>query len=150
MPAKTDLPVLTLRELNRALLARQMLLTRQRIAAVDAIERLACLQGQWAPSPYVALWTRLAGFKRDDLKGPIDKGLVIKATLMRATLHLVSAKEYAAYWLVMLDGLFAAWRPPGGPDLAALKDVHDRVFKFAGKTPRTRDEIREFVARYAQ
>jgi hypothetical protein len=149
MPAKTDLPVLTLRELNRALLARQMLLTRQRVTAVDAIERLACLQGQWAPSPYVALWTRLAGFKRDDLKAPIDKGLVIKATLMRATLHLVSAKEYAAYSLVMLDGLFAAWRPPGGPDLATLKDVHDKVFKFAGKTPRTREEIREFIARDA-
>lgn len=122
MPAKTDLPILTLRELNRALLARQMLLTRQRVGAIDAIERLACLQGQWAPSPYVALWTRLAGFKRDDLRGPIDKGLVIKATLMRATLHLVSAMEYAAYSLVTLDGRFAAWRPPGGPDLAALND----------------------------
>lgn len=149
MPAKTDLPVLTLRELNRALLARQMLLTRQRVGVVDAIERLACLQGQWAPSPYVALWTRLAGFKRDDLTGPIDKGLVIKATLMRATLHLVSAKEYAAYALATLDGRFAAWRPPGGPDLAALKDIHDRVFAFAAKTPRTREDIREFISRDA-
>src|SRR2546425_4445741 len=148
MPAKPDLPVLTLRELNRALLARQMLLTRRRVGVVDAIERLAGLQGQWAPSPYVALWTRLAGFKREDLTAPIDKGLVIKATLMRATLHLVSAKEYAAYALATLDGRFAAWRPPGGPDLATLKDIHDRVFKFAA-TPRTRDEIRQFIARDA-
>jgi hypothetical protein len=148
MPTKIAHPVLTLRELNRALLARQMLLTRQRVGAVDAIERLACLQGQWAPSPYVALWTRLAGFKRDDLTGPIDRGLVIKATLMRATLHLVSAKEYAAYALATLDGRFAAWRPPGGPDLAALKDIHDKVFKFAA-TPRTREEIREFISRDA-
>jgi hypothetical protein len=146
MPAKTDLPVLTLRELNRALLARQMLITRQPVSAVDAVERLACLQGQWAPSPYVALWSRLTGFKRDDLRASIDKGLVIKATLMRATLHLVSAKEYAAYSLVTLDGRFAAWRPPGGPDLAMLKDIHDKVFKFAGETPRTRNEIREFIA----
>ncbi len=149
MPAKTDLPVLTVRELNRALLARQMLLTRQRVAVVDAIERLACLQGQWAPSPYVALWTRLAGFERDDLTGAIDKGLVVKATLMRATLHLVGAKEYAAYALATLDGRFAAWRPPGGPDLAALKDIHDKVFAFAAKTPRSREEIREFIARDA-
>src|SRR5512132_3691226 len=149
MPAKTDLPVLTLRELNRALLARQMLLSRQRVGAVDAIERLACLQGQWAPSPYVALWSRLAGFKREDLTGPIDKGLVIKATLMRATLHLVSAKEYAAYALATLEGLFAAWRPPGGPDLDALKHIHDKVFAFAAKTPRSREEIREFIARDA-
>src|SRR3979411_1566468 len=145
MPATPDLPVLTLRELNRALLARQMLLTRQRVGVVDAIEQLACLQGQRAPSPYVALWTRLAGFKRDGLTAAIDKGLVIKATLMRATLHLVSAKEYAAYALATLDGRFAAWRPPGGPDLAALKEIHDKVFKFAA-TPRTRDEIREFIA----
>lgn len=149
MPAKTALPVLTLRELNRSLLARQMLLTRQRVGATEAVERLACLQGQWAPSPYVALWTRLAGFKRDDLRAAIDKGQVVKATLMRATLHLVSAGEYPAYALATLDGRFAAWRPPGGPDLGALKDIHDRVFKFAAKTPRSREEIREFIARDA-
>ena len=148
MPAKTDRPILTLRELNRALLARQMLLRRQRVGAVDAIERLACLQGQWAPSPYVALWSRLAGFTRGDLTDAIDKGRVVKATLMRATLHLVSAKEYAAYALATLDGRFAAWRPPGGPDLAALKHIHDGVFKFAA-TPRTREEIRAFIARDA-
>ncbi|HKY52579.1 MAG TPA: winged helix DNA-binding domain-containing protein [Candidatus Limnocylindria bacterium] len=149
MPAKSDLPVLTLRELNRALLARQMLLTRQRVGVVDAIESLACLQGQWAPSPYVALWSRLAGFQREDLRAEIDKGSVVKATLMRATLHLVSAEEYPAYARATLDGLFAAWRPPGAPDLAALKDIHDRVFKFAGKTARSREEIREFIARDA-
>lgn len=149
MPTKTDLPVLTLRELNRALLARQMLLTRRRVAVVDAIERLACLQGQWAPSPYVALWSRLAGFKREDLRAPIDEGQVIKATLMRATLHLVSAKEYPAYALATLDGRFAAWRPPGGPGLAELKAIHDKVFKYAATTPRSRDEIREYIARDA-
>ncbi|HKW78819.1 MAG TPA: crosslink repair DNA glycosylase YcaQ family protein, partial [Candidatus Limnocylindria bacterium] len=83
---------LTLRELNRALLARQMLLERKKVGVVDAIERLGGLQGQWAPAPYVALWTRLEGFERDDLTTPIDGGEVIKATLMRATLHLVSAR----------------------------------------------------------
>src|SRR3979409_1547001 len=97
MPAKTDRPVLPRRELHRALIARQMLLTRRRIGAVHAIERLACLQGQWSPSPYVALWTRLAGFERDQLTRPIDRGEVVKTTIMRATLHLVSAREYPAY-----------------------------------------------------
>src|SRR5256885_10600011 len=99
MPARAtpSFPTLTLRELNRALLARQMLLERQKIAVVDAVERLGGLQAQWAPAPYVALWSRLLGFDRDDLTGAIDKAQLIKATLMRATLHLVSAREYPAY-----------------------------------------------------
>src|SRR5438046_5820862 len=111
MPARAipAFPTLTLRELNRALLARQMLLERQRLRVVDAIERLGGLQAQWAPAPYVALWTRLAGFERDVLTNAIDKGELIKATLMRATLHLVSAREYPAYSPATLDGRFGPW-----------------------------------------
>src|SRR2546425_11695064 len=116
MPPRT--PTLTLRELNRALLARQMLMKRARIRVVDAIERLACLQGQGAPSPYVALWSRLAGFERDWLTRPIDRGELVKATLTRATLHIVSALEYPAYSLARMDGRVGAWRPLGGPGAA--------------------------------
>jgi hypothetical protein len=144
MPARV--PSLTLRELNRALLARQLLLKRQRLAAVDAVERLACLQGQWAPSPYVALWSRLSGFKREQLTQPIDRGEIVKATLMRATLHLVSAREYPAYSLATMEGRFGAWRPSGGPTLADLDKLHRAVMTFAGKTPRTRVEIQTFIA----
>src|SRR3989442_982581 len=139
-------PVLTLRELNRALLARQMLLRREKVGVVDAIERLGGLQAQWAPSPYVALWSRLAAFDRDRLTRPIDRGDVVKATLMRATLHLVSAREYPAYALATSEGRFGAWRPPGGPALADLRALHARVLRFAAKTPRTRNEIREHIA----
>jgi len=137
-----SVPTLTLRELNRALLARQMLLARQRVGVVDAIERLGGLQGQWAPAPYVALWSRIKGFERDQLTKAIDRGAVIKATLMRATLHLVSAREYPAYSLATMDGRFGAWRPPGGPVLKDLERMHADVMKFAAKTPRTREEIR--------
>src|SRR2546430_10413377 len=91
MPSRV--PALALRELNRALLARQFLLRRQNLDVVEAVERLACLQGQWAPSPYVALWSRLSAFERERLTGAIDGGKILKATLMRATLHLVSARE---------------------------------------------------------
>src|SRR2546426_11655898 len=104
MPARV--PSLTLRELNRALLARQFLLKRQKLSVVDAIERLACLQGQWAPSPYVALWSRLSGFERKHLTRAIDRGEIVKATLMRATLHLVSAREYAVYSRATMEGRF--------------------------------------------
>ena len=144
MPARV--PSLTLRELNRALLARQFLLRRQRLSVVDAVERLACLQGQWAPSPYVALWSRLSRFERSDLTRPIDRGEIVKATLMRATLHLVSAREYPAYSLATMEGRFGAWRPPGGPALADLDKLHRSVMTFAAKTPRTRVEIQEFIA----
>src|SRR2546429_716351 len=144
MPARV--PTLTLRELNRALLARQFLLKRQKVGVVEAIERLACLQGQWAPSPYVALWSRLSGFVREQLTRSVDRGEIVKATLMRATLHLVSAREYAAYSLATMEGRFGAWRPTGGPALADLDKFHRAVMTFAAKTPRTRLEIHDFAA----
>jgi hypothetical protein len=144
MPARV--PSLTLRELNRALLARQFLLKRQKIGVVDAIERLGGLQAQWAPSPYVALWSRLVGFEREQLTHAIDRGEIMKATLMRATLHLVSAREYPAYSLATMEGRFGAWRPPGGPALADLGVLHRKVMAFAARTPRTRAEIQEFSA----
>jgi winged helix DNA-binding protein len=88
--------VLTLRELNRATLARQMLLepagSSTTVAAV--VGRLVGLQAQQASAPYVGLWTRLAGFDRDDLAKAIDDRSVVKATLMRGTLHLVTADDY--------------------------------------------------------
>src|SRR6266511_518594 len=149
MPAGTTAPTLTLRELNRALLARQMLLSRQRVGVVDAIERLACLQAQWAPSPYIALWSRIAGFARDDLTKPIDRGDVVKTTIMRATLHLVSAREYPAYHRATLEGRFGAWRPPGAPSLAELEKIHQRVLKYASSALRSRKDIEGFLAKDA-
>jgi len=151
MPARVSpsVPTLSLRELNRALLARQMLLERQKIGVVDAVERLGGLQAQWAPAPYVALWTRLKGFERDDLTKPIDRGEIVKTTVMRATLHLISAREYPAYHAATLEGRFGAWRPPGAPSLADLAKIHDRVLKFATKAPRTRVEIQDFLAKDA-
>jgi hypothetical protein len=89
--------VLTLRELNRATLARQLLLDRSALAVVDAIEQLVGMQAQQASPPYIGLWTRLHEFRRDDLAHVIADRRVIKATLMRATLHLLSAQDY---WLL--------------------------------------------------
>jgi hypothetical protein len=126
-----------------------MLLERRKVGVVRAIEELGCLQGQWAPSPYVALWSRVSGFRREQLTRAIDHGDVVKTTVMRATLHLVSAREYPAYHLATLEGRFEAWRPPGAPDLKQLSKVHSRVLRFASVAPRTRTEIQEFVAKEA-
>jgi hypothetical protein len=85
---------LTIRELNRAALARQLLLERKRISPVALIERLVGLQAQWPPAPYVGIWTRAASFKRQSLERELAKGTVVKATVMRMTLHLVTPHDY--------------------------------------------------------
>jgi hypothetical protein len=84
------------RALNRATLARQMLLAREREKPVAAIERLAGMQAQVARPPFVGLWTRLEKFTRDDLLRAIERHDVVRGTFMRGTIHLVSAKDYLA------------------------------------------------------
>ena len=75
--------VLSLRELNRTLLLRQLLLERAPLTPTRAVERVAALQAQWVPSPYVALWSRIEGFERDGLTRALGRGTVLKASLMR-------------------------------------------------------------------
>src|SRR2546430_1461547 len=101
--SSVERPVLTLRELNRAMLARQLLLERARIGIVAAIERLAALQAQWSPSPYIALWSRLKDFRREQLWSAIERREVIRARLMRGTLHLVSSRDFYAYAVATQD-----------------------------------------------
>src|SRR5579859_7176354 len=87
----------TLQQLNRWTLARQMLLERVELDAVTAIERLAGMQAQYSPSPYIGLWSRLHAFRRDELENALMEERVLKATLMRVTLHLVSARDFVPY-----------------------------------------------------
>jgi hypothetical protein len=89
--------VLSAGELNRALLARQLLLERADLSIPDALEQVGGLQTQYAPSGYVGLWTRLAGFARGDLTQALEDRTAIQATLMRMTIHLVSAREFWRY-----------------------------------------------------
>jgi Winged helix DNA-binding domain len=85
---------LTTRQLNRALLARQLLLDRASLTPPRAIERTAGLQTQYAPSAYVGLWSRLRDFDRDQLTDALNRRTVIQATLMRVTIHMVSRADY--------------------------------------------------------
>jgi hypothetical protein len=87
--------VLTLRELNRATLARQILLERKRMSPPAVIERLVGLQAQWPPSPYIGIWTRTTSFRREALERELVSAAVVKATVMRQTLHLVTRRDYA-------------------------------------------------------
>jgi hypothetical protein len=86
--------VLPTRILNRALLARQLLLSRHQLSIPRAVERLGGLQSQYAPSAYIGLWSRLEGFQRPELTRALERGQVIQGTLMRVTIHIVSARDY--------------------------------------------------------
>jgi hypothetical protein len=97
--------VLTLRQLNRALLERQLLLERKRLSLQRAVERLCALQAQYSPSPYIALWSRLSGFRKEQLTNALKERSVVKSTLFRITLHITSARDYPYF--------AAAWLPAG-------------------------------------
>ena len=87
---------LSTRALNRALLARQMLLDRHAISAVDAVGRLVAMQAQVPRPPFVGLWTRLRDFDRAELARALHDRRVVRVTSLRGTLHLMTAADYAA------------------------------------------------------
>lgn len=165
MPRRSDRPVLSLRELGRALLARQLLLRRVRLGVPTAIERLGALQAQWPPAPYIALWSRLEGFRIGTLERALRDGTVVKATAMRGTLHLMSAADHPTYAVASPEARRAAWATTerailrfwGGrsaearrfvarwPGLGDHAQLHAALLRHA-RTPRTREEITGFLA----
>jgi len=99
---------LTDRQLNRATLARQMLLRRENVPVVEAVHRIVGLQAQTPASPYIALWNRLADFDPDDLDRALRTKAILRATLMRVAIHAVAAKDYPAFHEAMQTTLRAA------------------------------------------
>jgi hypothetical protein len=127
-------PVLTSRALNRALLGRQLLLARSKGSIVDAVEQVGGLQTQYAPSGYVGLWTRVAGFERADLTRALDDRSLIQASLMRTTIHLVSRREF---WL-FANGIRRS-RQEWAARIAALPPER----KLNANADRLRDALRD-------
>jgi hypothetical protein len=101
--------VLSQRELNRALLARQLLLDRGRGAIPRALERIGGIQAQYAPSMYVGLWSRVDGLERDGLTRALERRTVVQATLLRATIHLVSRADYWPFAVAIREPRRAWW-----------------------------------------
>jgi hypothetical protein len=132
---------ITDRELTLALLHRQLLLARQRCSAAAAVRRLVALQAQYSLSPYLALHARVDGFAVGDLERALKRGTVVKATLMRGTLHLVHAADYPAFasaWRFQARRMLRG-REPG------LADEDERIVAALAaflRQPRTTDEIR--------
>lgn len=135
--------ILSIRELNRATLTRQFLIERESRPVPTVIERLVGMQAQLASAPFVGLWTRLPDFARDDLAKLIENRTIIKATLMRATLHLFSAEDYLRLHGAVQPALDAAQT-----SIAKRRDGDvnvDKVLEMAeayiGEKPRTFADI---------
>jgi hypothetical protein len=102
-------PTLTERQLNRALLTRQLLLERVDVPLPRALERMGGLQTQYAPTAYIGLWSRVAGFERDQLTRALERRSVVQGTLMRATIHMVSRHDYPLFAAGVRDARRAWW-----------------------------------------
>lgn len=113
--------LLSSRDLNRALLARQMLLAREAATPLEALGRLVALQGQAPRAPFIGLWARLANFDPADLRRLIAERKIVRSSLMRSTLHLTTAED------------FLAIRPALRGDLATpTKDRAEPTIAFPG------------------
>ena len=135
--------VLSLRELNRALLARQLLLERSKLGVQQAVERMCAIQAQWPQSPYIALWTRLTGFRKEDLVRALERRKVVKSQLFRITLHMTSARDYPYY--------AAVWQPSArdttpGVDRKTIERLSRRANELAMNGPVTHDQIADLAA----
>jgi hypothetical protein len=135
--------VLTLRELNRALLARQLLLERRKLGVQQAVERICAVQAQWPQSPYIGLWTRLTDFKKDQLTRALAQHRVVKTQLFRITLHITSARDYPYFYAVW--GPAARDRTPGVTH-EKLEELTRRVRAVALQRPVTQEEVEELAA----
>ncbi|ARF74134.1 hypothetical protein B7C62_19220 [Kitasatospora albolonga] len=90
-------PVLSTRALNRATLARQLLLDRADVPALDAVAHLCGLQAQEPQEPFTGLWSRLRGFQPGELSELLTERHVVRTHLMRRTVHLVAAEDVLAW-----------------------------------------------------
>ena len=143
--------VLTRTELNRALLARQMLLEQTPASISTAVERLGGLQAQHSSSPYLSLHARLEGFEGAQLTGALEKRSVVKALLQRGTLHIVTPRDFWAFTAAR-RALSADYWPPAYERLlpkrriaeiasATVAELRSAALTFA--------EVRELLRPYA-
>ena len=138
---------LSSRALNRALLARQLLLERHAVSAVDAVERLVAMQAQVARPPFGGLWTRLRDFDRSELARALHDRRVVRVTSLRGTLHLMSATDYVAMrgtlQPMLSRGLVSILR---GRAATLDLDVLEREGRLFFAKPATFDALRNHLA----
>lgn len=140
--------ILTTRQLNRALLARQLLLERATGGIGPAVEAVGGLQTQHAPSGYIGLWSRLAGLRRADYTRALHERRLIQGWLMRVTIHTVSAADY---WLMAVavrrarrQWWLRAWRGQGSE--ASMREAAKVVSELLADGPMRQRELHARMA----
>lgn len=140
---------ITERELNRATLSRQLLLAREPLTVPEGLRRVVALQAQHPASPYLALWNRLAGFDAAELDEAFAGRSVVRATLMRITLHAVLAEDYEVFRAAMQPTLYGSrlgYRfAAAGLTPADAEELVPQLLAFADR-PRSMAEMRAWVA----
>lgn len=119
-----------------------MLLARQKVKPVTAIERLAGMQAQLPRPPFIGLWSRIEGFERRDLLRAIERRQVVRGTLMRGTIHYVSRRDYIRFRNPIQSALSQGMRPTG----FRVDHVLDATRAFFEEEPRTFEEVRSHLA----
>jgi hypothetical protein len=135
-------------DLNRATLDRQLLLRRAELPAWNAIEHLAGLQAQAPLAPYVGLWTRLADFAPDELNDLLSERIVVRAHLMRNTVHLVTAEDYVCFRPLFQPLMDRALAGHFGPALRGvdLDELQAAATSALARAPLTRGQLAERLA----
>jgi len=139
--------VLSTRALNRAVLERQMLLERVELPVLETIERLIGLQAQLPNPPYIGLWTRLVAFEKDDLTRLMMHKRVVRSTMMRATQHLVTARDYLQLRPVLQPMLERICRGYFGKRMADIDraELLETGRALLEEAPRTVTELRALL-----
>lgn len=125
--------VVSQRELNRAVLARQLLLERAAVSLPRALEKMAGLQAQYAPSTYVGLWSRVADVQRDAVTAALERRTIVQGTLMRVTIHVVARRDYWSFALATRAARRSLWLrseqdPPSAAEMeAAAETLRERL-----------------------
>jgi hypothetical protein len=133
--------VLSERELNRALLARQHLLEKASGSLPSTIERVGSLQTQYAPAGYIALRTRLAGFRRDDLSRALRRKTVVQAWMMRTTIHMASKRDFWLFSAAIREHRRAGWVRGFRRSASEAAAAAERTARFLADGPKRRSEI---------
>ncbi len=142
----------TERELNRATLARQLLLERQTETVLGTVLRIVAIQAQEPASPYLSLWNRIDGFDPADLDAAFAEHTVVKSSLFRLTLHAVHATDHPAFYTAMLPSLRASrLNDRRFTDTGLTADELDRLLpalRGVLAEPRSKGEVEDLLAEH--